>query len=138
MIQKRKSGHSTIEIDGIEIAPSSHSSTSVGFFVRVSLITFLRQLPRSQSYPSGAPLANSFIFRLSIIRHVDETSEGIIWLAPQEPPIWKKNIGKYCIEYFFHDKVLEIREKSTGSNTYQYFFFIQAKPRRGSSVTVPA
>ena len=30
-----------------------------------------------------------------------------------------KSIGKYWIEYFFRDKVLEIHEKNTGSNTYQ-------------------
>ena len=27
-------------------------------------------------------------------------------------PVWKKSIGKYSIQYFFLDKVLEIREKS--------------------------
>ena len=37
----------------------------------------------------------------------------------------KKSIVKYWIEYFFRSKVLQIREKSTGSNTYQYFFFIR-------------
>ena len=30
----------------------------------------------------------------------------------------KKSIGKYWIEYFFRDKVLKIREKSTVSITY--------------------
>ena len=37
-------------------------------------------------------------------------------------PVWKKSIGEYWIQYFFRSKVLEIREKNTGSNTYQYFF----------------
>ena len=40
-------------------------------------------------------------------------------------PYEKKSIGEYWIQYFFRSKVLEIREKSTGSNTYQYFFFIR-------------
>ena len=39
-------------------------------------------------------------------------------------PVWKKSIGKYWMQYIFRSKVLEIREKSTGSNTYQYFLFI--------------
>ena len=36
-----------------------------------------------------------------------------------------KGIIKNCMLYLLHDKVLEIREKSTGSNTYQYIFFIR-------------
>ena len=44
-----------------------------------------------------------------------------------EVPVWKKSIGKYWIQYFIRSKVLEIREKSTGSNTYQYFFFIRVQ-----------
>ena len=36
-------------------------------------------------------------------------------------------MGKYWIQYFFRDKVLEIREKNSGSNAYQYYFFKQDK-----------
>ena len=38
----------------------------------------------------------------------------------------KKIIGKYWILYFFRGKVLKIRKIITGSNIYQYFFFIKA------------
>ena len=38
-------------------------------------------------------------------------------------PVWKKSIGKYWIQYFFRSKVLEIREKSTESNTYLPILF---------------